>query len=258
MALVVLKKLRMDLQININLLKQKDRKFFLMINRTKTGHFYLKYDKKIKKRTYISKNDKQTIRALAQDTYESKLLKCAQKELSEVECCIKKLENGHNVNNVFDSLANEIKAYVIPMALDDEYAKAWQEQRFRRYNIAPSETLKADRGEYVRSKTELYIANRLYALGIPYHYEKPLMIKKNNSYCHPDFTILNKRTREVFIWEHLGLMGDSKYRESNIEKIELYASEGYVIGKNLIITFESGERTLSTEFIDTLIKELFL
>ncbi|MEE3440399.1 MAG: hypothetical protein VZR07_10670, partial [Ruminococcus sp.] len=48
------------------------------------------------------------------------------------------------------------------------------------------------RGEIVRSKSEVIIADALYYANIPYHYEKP--IKVGDRVIYPDFTVLNVKT----------------------------------------------------------------
>ena len=75
---------------------------------------------------------------------------------------------------------------------------------------------------------------------------------------YPDFFILNKRTRQEYFWEHLGMMGDSQYAAKNQVKMEQFARQGIIPGKNLIVSFECGERPLSTEYVDRIIKELLL
>jgi len=95
------------------------------------------------------------------------------------------------------------------------------------------------RGEMVRSKSEQYIANFLYDAGIPYRYEMRLVLGGEIRY--PDFVILLPDGREI-IWEHFGL-NDREYMANNMEKLELYARNGYHIGKNLIVTFECDLKT---------------
>ena len=90
-----------------------------------------------------------------------------------------------------------------------------------------------DRGEYVASKSEMMIANKLYSLGIEYEYEKEVWI---GGRCYrPDFTIRTKDGR-VYYWEHAGLMNDPEYRRRHDEKVDFYARHGIRLQENLIVT----------------------
>lgn len=67
------------------------------------------------------------------------------------------------------------------------------------------------RGELVRSKSEVIIANALFENGIAYDYEKPLVIDGVRKI--PDFTIEDANTGRTWYWEHLGLLRDAEYRK---------------------------------------------
>ena len=66
------------------------------------------------------------------------------------------------------------------------------------------------RGELVRSKYEVIIANLLHANRIDYRYEEPLEIDGLTKL--PDFTIEDDNTGEKYYWEHLGMLSDGVYR----------------------------------------------
>ncbi len=72
---------------------------------------------------------------------------------------------------------------------------------------------------------------------------------------HPDFFVLNKRTRKAYFWEHLGMMDSPSYCIDNVRKLQDYANAGYLQGKNFIVTFETSKTPLETKYIDALIKE---
>ncbi|SNX75093.1 UvrD-like helicase family protein [Cereibacter ovatus] len=81
------------------------------------------------------------------------------------------------------------------------------------------------RGELVRSKSEVIIANLLHALGINYAYEQPLHAQ-DGSVRYPDFTIEDAETgRRVFL-EHLGMMSEPAYRRRWLAKLDWYRSQG--------------------------------
>jgi energy-coupling factor transporter ATP-binding protein EcfA2 len=70
---------------------------------------------------------------------------------------------------------------------------------------------RTERGDLVRSKSELVIADKLHARGVEYAYEQPLVLPKGRI-RYPDFTITDHARGVTFYWEHLGLLGDPGYR----------------------------------------------
>ncbi len=80
------------------------------------------------------------------------------------------------------------------------------------------------RGEAVRSKSEVIIANLLHARGIDYHYEAPLTLGDVTKY--PDFTIEDDDTGITYYWEHAGMMHDPSYRRRWAAKQEWYRENG--------------------------------
>lgn len=89
-------------------------------------------------------------------------------------------------------------------------------------------------GEWVRSKSEVIIANELAHAGIDYAYEKPLELPDGSRWL-PDFTIL--RNGEPVYWEHLGLLDDPAYKRRWEAKKASYARNGISGEKgNLVIT----------------------
>ena len=70
---------------------------------------------------------------------------------------------------------------------------------------------RTERGDLVRSKSELVIADKLHARGIDYAYEQPLVLP-NGRTRYPDFTIADHARGVTFYWEHLGMLDDQGYR----------------------------------------------
>ena len=58
-----------------------------------------------------------------------------------------------------------------------------------------------EKGELVRSKSELLIADMYYSLGIPYKYEAGVKLR-GGIVRYPDFTLLRVRDRKEFYHEH--------------------------------------------------------
>ena len=143
------------------------------------------------------------------------------------------------VEDVYPALHPVRQRMIRPLILPDEvFVQQWQERTFERPEFYEDEKrYLTDRGEYVRSKSELIIANELFRAGIPYHYEVPIRLK-NGATRFPDFLVLNRRTRKEFPWEHLGRMDSIGYVERNLLKIQEYEDAGYLIGDSLLITME--------------------
>ena len=140
---------------------------------------------------------------------------------------------------------------------DEEYIAAWLHHPYtgKPFEINAPEYYTAS-GTRVRSKSEVIIADALARTNIPYRYEHPTTIKGWGT-LYPDFTCLDIRTREEVIWEHFGLMGDPDYTENAVQKLAHYAASGYILGKNLIATFESTSTPLSIKQVQSYIDALF-
>jgi ATP-dependent DNA helicase RecQ len=66
-------------------------------------------------------------------------------------------------------------------------------------------------GDFVRSKSEVIVANILYQSGIPFAYEKPLIVPGGPPKS-PDFTI--EWRGKTYYWEHLGMLDTEDYRQN--------------------------------------------
>ena len=148
-----------------------------------------------------------------------------------------------------------VEPYVIP---DDEYAEKWQELKYTGGLFDEDDSVYyTKRGDRVRSKSEQMIADRLFDAHIPYRYEFPL-VYDGTKHIFTDFTVLNKRTRVTYRWEHFGKMDDPKYRKTFFWKQSVYSQLGYTQGLNLVFTFEDNDNPLDMRVVDRLIKRLFL
>ena len=111
-----------------------------------------------------------------------------------------------------------------------------------------------EKDEKVRSKSEKIIADKLNLMGIPYIYELPLHLD-GLGYIKPDFTALNPDTREECIWEHFGMRENPEYASKAMNKLNVYARNGYTVGDNLIITMEGQSQPLNTRNLDKVIRK---
>lgn len=120
------------------------------------------------------------------------------------------------------------------------------------------------RGELVRSKSEVIIANLLDARDIDYEYEQQLIIDGVLQNKFPDFTIEDDDTGVTYVWEHLGMLGDHDYERRWIEKERWYRENGILPceeggGPNgmLIVTRDDPRGGIDSAAIHRLIEEVF-
>jgi len=93
---------------------------------------------------------------------------------------------------------------------------------------------KTESGVWVRSKSEVIIANILYRSGVDFKYEEKLYYNAVQ-WKEPDFTIRYKG--ETWYWEHLGLLGDEQYNENWQEKKQIFKDLG--VYQRVVTTKES-------------------
>lgn len=115
---------------------------------------------------------------------------------------------------------------------------------------------KTARGELVRSKSEVIIADALFHNNLDYQYEPELVLE--GKVKRPDFKIIDADTGDVWYWEHCGMMSDAKYAKRWADKEQFYAKNGIVRGQNLIVTEEHDGEGLDSHKINELIKEFFM
>lgn len=120
------------------------------------------------------------------------------------------------------------------------------------------------RGELVRSKSEVIIANLLHEKKIDYDYEQQLVIEGIPQDKFPDFTIEDDDRGVKYIWEHLGLLGDYAYKRRWQEKKRWYRDNGILPHKDgggpngtLIITRDDPIGGIDSFYIKSLIEEVF-
>lgn len=119
------------------------------------------------------------------------------------------------------------------------------------------------RGEMVRSKSEVIIANALAAKGLDYAYERPLTLDGVTKY--PDFTIEDMESGRTVYWEHCGMLHVPSYRRRWEEKLAWYRERGICafedgdrVGSNLIVTRDAANGSIDSAEIRRLIDEVVL
>ena len=144
------------------------------------------------------------------------------------------------MSHVEKSAVRKINSSVFKfMPLPDEllYAKDWFKEERKLATLSKY---------FVRSKSEVIIANMLVAEEIPFAYEEPLFATDGSMYL-PDFTV--KFKGETYYWEHVGRLDLEGYKKHWEQKEEWYNAN--FPGK-LIVTYEGNN--LSNDAMDIIKK----
>lgn len=129
-----------------------------------------------------------------------------------------------------------------------EYKKKYYEQSLIHRTL---------KGDLVRSKSEVIIANMLYEAGVEYEYEKELNLGEDGVRI-PDFTIEDAESGLCFYWEHCGMLGDAAYNKHWQEKQALYKKHGIIEGENLIVSRDSLNGGIDSAAIKYLIEKYLM
>ena len=210
--------------------------------------YYQRNDPSEKSGIYLPVKQHRTAMALIQKKYDLQVLKAAKKQYG----VISRFLTGYHpecLRTIHASLSEAQKENVIPVELsDEEFIKRWQALEYTGKDFdkdAPEHY--TDKGERVRSKSEVMIANALKQANIPYRYEFPIDV--GGYLIHPDFTILRIKDRHVLYWEHLGRMDEPGYCNDTLWKMRRYEKNGILPGVNLILTMEAAEYPINTNII---------
>ena len=220
-------------------------------NRTQ---FYHRTNPKDFSGKYIPKKNHILAKNLAQKDYNQKLLASIEKELYAIQKYLQNIPSSC-IEELFSTLHPDRQNLIIPAyEPDDMFITSWKSIQYegKFFNDYSPEYF-TTKGERVRSKSEIIIADTLENNGIPYRYEYPLYLK-NFGQIYPDFTVLNVRTRKEFVWEHFGMMDDPIYAENAIQKIATYEQNGFFRGINLLLTYETKNNPLNQKSIHLLIQ----
>lgn len=207
---------------------------------------------------YIPKAQVDLARGLAQKSYNEKMLGLFARGAAALKKALQEFERL-KIDGSFCAQGPGRCPLIAPIYLpNDIYADRWQKEEFQGKPFYEDEVLLTTaKGERVRSKSEVIIANTLNQLSIPYRYEYPLKLSSGRV-VYPDFTCLNIRTRDEFIWEHFGRMNDADYQAKTFRKLDSFAVEGYIHGINLIYTMENDVRPVNPKTIEILARTFLL
>ena len=232
---------------------------FLRITRSHNREqFYQTIEPNEKPGTYISCNNQALPAKLAQKDYDTKLLEVLKQQHKTIDRFLKDF-NPEAAKQVYEKLNTTRQLLVKPEFIsDEEYINQWMSIPYTRppFKENTSEHYTA-KGERVRSKSEILIADALNRYNIPYRCEFPVY-SGGVIFAAPDFNCLNVRLRKEYYWEHLGKMGDEAYADANKDKLDKYALEPDFDETRLIITMETGNKPLNTKVIEEKIRKYLL
>ena len=229
---------------------------------------YMKHNPGTGETQYLKKEKADEVRALEEKNYWIKLERTAKEELKTLNKVEKILEKTGDWERVFFDIPMEkrhlIKPYEAkPIEVSEEQKDRWRMlairygNRNRKYLPKTSTTLN---GEHVKSKSEIIIADRLKVAGVPYVYEYETVVANEYSGAfekwYPDFKVLNTRTGKEYYWEHLGMVDKADYFATGMFKLDVFAANDIIVGDNLIVTMETAETPMNTEYIDMIIKKV--
>jgi hypothetical protein len=223
------------------------------------GHdrYYHVTDTSSRNGIYIKKKDQILAQKLAQKEYHDEFLKRAHAELDDLKQVVNHLEQD-SVDRYYQRMTPGRRKLIIPYIQSDEsFVLEWQTKVFPPNTyLEENKQFETRRGELVRSKSEMILADLFFELSIPYRYEQPLRLKDGTT-RYPDFTLLKVSAREEIYLEHFGMMDNPEYVKHNLEKLDQYRANGIYLGKNLLLTYETEDSPLDISGIRRMIKAIF-
>lgn len=202
---------------------------------------------------YISKNQMKLIEALVQKEYDSRMKNWLDKAIAHSQALLKCYKRS-NPELIYNKLNDGKKKLIVPSIKPiEQFVVEWEKSKTTGQNtIDIDSNIYTEKGEHVRSKSEKILADKFYVKRIPYVYE-PLVLLADGRHVFPDFVILNVNTRKEYLFEHFGMMDNNEYCKRAIEKIERYQKNGIMLGRELLCTFETSDRTMDNDVLNSIL-----
>ena len=145
------------------LLEQSISRYFL---------YYCIADENSGKQRYINVSNIKEAQNIAQRDYDLKYLKHVESEIKDIEGLLAK-KYSDQAKNCYSGINEGRKKLIQPFEMSDEdYIRKWLAMPYQPKGFTENDTTEyyTDKGERVRSKSEIIIANMLKTLNIPYKY----------------------------------------------------------------------------------------
>ena len=223
-----------------------------------TGKYCKWYQSDGKNKTYIPKANKQLAEELAIKKYLSIRFEDASSRKAMIDNCLQFQETEMNAAEQLLAESPEYQKLLSTYFENkNKELSEWTKAKYKRNEKAPENLIhKSISGNVLRSKSEALIDVMLFTHHIPYRYEE--VIRLGNKSVAPDFTIMHPKTKEIYYWEHFGMMDDPAYVKKACEKIQHYSLNGIIPSKQLIITYETKEYPLNPQEVNKVIEDYFL
>ena len=210
---------------------------------------------------YLSQEFEDLPQQLAQKSYEERMLKSVEEELKAWRA-LRRLLPRLKYEDVYDALSEERRLLVTPIHMTEaDLRREWEAVKYEPgYYKQDAPIFITDRGERVRSKSEMLIANLLNRLNIPYRYEYPVAInyKGKERIFRPDFLILDAPNRREIFFEHFGMMDEPEYAKQAFQKMKIYEENGLYEGSGMYYSFESLHSPLDTQFFERRLERILM
>ena len=202
---------------------------------------------------YIPVSERSKAIELIQKGYDSKIVKAAKKQQMIIDRFLKGYDPDC-LKKVYSSLSEARKKDIAVIEKSDrDYIREWQSVEYTSKPFAEGiPEHYTCKGERVRSKSEVMIADALSRAKVPYRYESELNL--HGIVIHPDFTILRIEDRKEIYWEHLGMMDDPDYCYNALQRLRLYEENGLYPGIDVIVTMETTRLPINQAVIKKMIK----
>lgn len=223
----------------------------------KCPQYYLLENCKDRNGKYLNKNQQSLVKAILLRDYNKKLKRELNRQLKILKRC-RKIYAPEKITAIYEKTPKARKLNVSPKVIPtQQFVETWKNYKYKPKPLEENDSMHITaNGEKVRSKSENLIADTLFRLNIPYRYEQP--VKLGKKFFYPDFTCLNPRTRQEFLWEHFGLLDNPEYATNAVGKIHIYNQHGYFTGQKLIITTETMTQPINTIEVEKIAREFLL
>ncbi|MBO6128952.1 MAG: hypothetical protein J6P79_08650 [Pseudobutyrivibrio sp.] len=219
------------------------------------NQFYL-FDPATGTRTYIRSKELKNYMPLIQRDYDNSANRVLLKQynkLNKLAKCIDSIDDI-SIQDVYEEQPEQKKSFITPLVdTKDEQIEKWHQEHPGCQNSFPIEKpIYTNKGETVRSKSEMIIDNLFYSFDIPYSYEPMLTLGDGHRIC-PDFAIYNQRLNKTIYWEHLGMIDIDDYAKSTLQKMYKYQKAGFEIGIDVLFSMESANGAFDSREIEDMI-----
>ena len=242
----------------------KPEKVNIIVKKEKNRLYYYKGAKNNNKRTYLGGPGSIKLKKTLASAYKAVLLESLKGNINLLET-IQNKYIPYDRNHIIKQLSSCVQNLDFPntdnMIMSELFL--WMHEPYEKNPREYPRTVNiAKDGTRVRSKSECIVYNALLDAGIPFRYDpvmsfrivdsdgRIIVIKKS-----PDFQIRCPDGSEILV-EHAGMLKSDGYAVDLASKMQIYLTNGYIIGKTLFVTSDDVTGGIDSAEIEDLIKML--